>query len=248
MLLENLKKTGLNDKEARVYLSALDLGPAKIPDIAQKANIKRTTVYVVINSLMEKGLVSVYQSKKTKKFVAENPHRLGLILKEKQSYLRDIMPQLESLLKNQVGNRPEVSFYRGREGCLNILRQSLQKPNSEVLYIGSVADLYKITTEEYDDRHYVPTRLNKNIKFKALLFKDKGALKLKSKEKEYYREIKFLPKEYFFPCSALIFQDKVALISSGDELLGVLIQSTDLTQMEKQKFQLLWDCLDFSKH
>lgn len=242
-MLENLKKIGLTDKEAKVYLANLELGAARIPEIAEKSKIKRTTVYVVIDSLMQKGLVSIYQSKRTKKFVAESPQRLVSILKEKQNFLRKIVPQLEALVKNQKEGRPEVRFYHGREGCLSILSQSLKKPNSEVLYIGSVDELYKIISEEYDDRHYIPTRLNKNIKFKALLFEDKGALKLKKTERDYFREIKFLPKEYFFPCSTLVFQDSIAFISSIHELIGVVIQSADLAQTEKQKFKLLWDKL-----
>lgn len=242
-MLENLQKIGLTEKEAKVYLANLELGAAKIPEIAEKSKIKRTTVYVVVDSLIQKGLVSIYQSKRTKKFVAENPQRLVSILKEKQNYLRRIVPQLDALVKNQEEGRPEIRFYHGKEGCLSILAQTLKKPNSEVLYIGSVDELYKIITEEYDDRYYIPSRMNKNIKFKALLFKDKGALKLKSSERDYFREIKFLPDNYFFTSSMFIFQNKVAMISSAKELIGIVIQSVDLAQMEKQKFKLLWDKL-----
>jgi len=40
-----------------------------------------------------------------------------------------------------------------------------------------------------------------------------------------------------------IFQDKIALISSEKELIGIVIQSPDLAKMEEQKFRLLWDSL-----
>ena len=50
-ILENL---GLSDNEARVYLASLSLGSTTIMKIAQTAEIKRTTVYSVIDSLKQK--------------------------------------------------------------------------------------------------------------------------------------------------------------------------------------------------
>lgn len=242
-MLKTLQKLGLTDKEAKVYLANLELGPAKIPEIAAKSGIKRTTVYVVIDSLMQKGLVSFFQSKKTKRFAAEEPRKLGLLLQEKQDVLKQAMPQLEALTKTQKEAKPEVRFYKGQQGCISMLEQSLEKPNSEVLFIGSVANIYKVVSGEYDRHHYIPTRLKKKIKFKALFFKDKEALELKAKEKKELREVKFLPQDYFFPCSMFIFQDKIALVSSEKEFIGVVIQSADLAKMEEQKFRLLWDKL-----
>ena len=61
--------------------------------------------------------------------------------------------------------------------------------------------------------------------------------------KKNLREVKFLPKNFYFPSSMLIFQDKIALISSEKELVGIVIQSADLTEMEKQKFNLMWELL-----
>ena len=238
-MIKNLQKIGLSEKEAKIYLAILELGPSKIPDIAKKAKIKRTTVYVVVESLIQKGLVSYFKSKNTKKFVAEEPRKLSFILKERQDALKQIMPQLQALVKNLAEIRPEVRFYEGREGCLSILEQTLDKPHSEVMYIGSVKDIYKIITREYDFEHYIPARVKKDIKFKALVFFDRDALLLKKTARERLREVKFLPEGYFFPSSMFIFQDKIALLSSIKELIGVVIQSPDLAKMEEQKFKLL---------
>ncbi len=242
-MLKTLQKLGFTDKEAKVYLANLELGPSKIPAIAEKSGIKRTTVYVVVESLMQKGLVSFFKSRKTKKFVAEEPSKLSSLLKEKYIALKQIMPQLEALIKSKKENRPEVRFYRGQQGCLNVIQQSLEKPLSEVLFIGSVADIYKITTKKYDYEHYFPIRIKKKIKLKALYFKDKDSLELQINAKKNLREVKFLPKNYYFPSSMLIFQDKVALISSEKELVSIVIQSADLAEMERQKFNMLWDRL-----
>jgi len=83
--------------------------------------------------------------------------------------------------------------------------------------------------------------VKKDIKFKALVFFDRDALLLKKTARERLREVKFLPEGYFFPSSMFIFQDKIALLSSIKELIGVVIQSPDLAKMEEQKFKLLWN-------
>lgn len=242
-MLKILQKFGLTEKEAKVYLANLELGPAKIPEIAKKSRIKRTTVYVVIDSLIQKGLASFYQSKSTKKFIAEEPERLALLLQEKQDGLKQIMPQMQALIKTKKEKRPEVRFYQGKQGCLTILEQALETANSEILYLGSVKDIYKIVTKEYDYNHFIPIRLKNKIKFKALVFKDQGAQDLKKDEEKYLREIKFLPDKYFFESSQFIFQDKIALISSEKELIGIVIKSHDLAKMERKKFELLWSLL-----
>ncbi len=242
-MLSALQKIGLTQKEAKVYLANLELGPAKIPEIAQKSRIKRTTVYVVVETLMQKGLVSYFQSKESKKFVAEDPQRLQSILKERQEALTQVMPQLAALIKGKKAKRPEVRFYQGQQGCLTLLGQTLGISNSEVLFIGSIRDIYLIITKDYDYNHYIPARLKKNIQFTALVFRDQSAAVLKSTEKEQLRQIKFLPANFYFPSSMLIFQDKIALISSAKELVGVEIASADLAEMERQKFKLMWSKL-----
>ncbi len=57
MALESvLQAAGLTDKEARIYLAALELGQAPVLRIAQKAGIKRPTAYVTLGELQAKGL------------------------------------------------------------------------------------------------------------------------------------------------------------------------------------------------
>ncbi|MDZ4385041.1 MAG: helix-turn-helix domain-containing protein, partial [Candidatus Moranbacteria bacterium] len=76
MLEKDLQEIGLNEKEARVYLSALELGQSTVQDIAKKALVNRATTYFVIESLMKSGLMSSFQKGKKQYFVAADPDRL----------------------------------------------------------------------------------------------------------------------------------------------------------------------------
>ncbi|KXJ98680.1 MAG: Sugar-specific transcriptional regulator TrmB [Parcubacteria bacterium OLB19] len=56
-LLVILNKIGLTDNESRVYLASLQLGPAKVAQLSRISNVKRTTIYPIVESLHRKGLI-----------------------------------------------------------------------------------------------------------------------------------------------------------------------------------------------
>src|SRR6185436_5706207 len=97
-----LKKLGLKDKEAAVYLSCLQLGPSPVQPIARKAKVVRATTYVVLESLMNRGLITKYKEGKKTLFSAEPPRQLMRLLEkerediqEKQRELEHILPELQ---------------------------------------------------------------------------------------------------------------------------------------------------------
>ena len=54
-----LKKLGLTEKEAKLYINALELGSFSVMGIAHKSGIKRPTCYLILDELVKKGLVSI---------------------------------------------------------------------------------------------------------------------------------------------------------------------------------------------
>ena len=65
-----LQRVGLDERQAKVYLAALELGPSPVQKIAQRAGIPRATVYLVLNDLQGKGLITTYDEGKKTFFVA----------------------------------------------------------------------------------------------------------------------------------------------------------------------------------
>ena len=58
MLEQSLRNIGLSEKEAIIYLASLELGPSTIQEISKKAQLKRSSVYDLISSLVERGLMN----------------------------------------------------------------------------------------------------------------------------------------------------------------------------------------------
>jgi len=237
-----LSNYGLSDEEIKVYLAILSLGGATVREIASTTKIKRTTIYLIAERLMSKGIMGEYKAKYGTHYIVQTPKALLTKLEDVKTEIEAVMPQLKAIEKKEL-HEPNIKFYKGREGYLTILNDSLEGYSHEVLYLGSAQELNKIITERYVTGRYIPARLKKKITFKELVFPDKFSQELKKKDSQELRQTKFLPKNYIFNANMLIYADKVAYFTSRRELISVLVESKDITEMERKKFQLLWDKL-----
>ena len=75
---------GLTHKQAQVYIACLEAGPSKIPAIAVGAQIKRTTVYGIIEELEAMDLVTSSYKGKQKLYEAQDPATILTMLEGKK--------------------------------------------------------------------------------------------------------------------------------------------------------------------
>lgn len=76
MFVTTIEGLGLTEKESKVYLTSLRIGPASMQVLARKASIDRGTAYHVAQTLKEKGLFEVVQQGKRPLFRATHPRKL----------------------------------------------------------------------------------------------------------------------------------------------------------------------------
>ena len=94
---EILKSLGLSDKEIKIYLSNLQLGSNLVQEIANFAELNRTSTYDLLKSLEKKGFVS-YTIQSGKKFYqATKPNKLLDMLREREELVKKILPELNSI-------------------------------------------------------------------------------------------------------------------------------------------------------
>ena len=235
-----LQTYGLDDNEIAVYLACLELGPAKVQQIADKTKIKRTTIYLIAEKLKQRGLLSDFNKPSGVQYIASPPKQLLRNLKDQERGIEEALPELEALA-NVEASKPQVRFYEGKAGILEIVEDTLKIPNSEVLFMSSLSDIYQFVTAAYDEKYYIPTRVEKNIYFKALVRKDIRAHQLAKNNAKEMRELKFLPDNAVFTATQFIYQNKIAYISPKTEHIGIIIESTELANLEREKFNLLWN-------
>lgn len=117
-----LQNIGFKKEEAEIYLACLKLGTAKVSQLAKEVDIPRTSIYVYLKNLLEKGYI-----KKTKKagieyFSAINPAIILEDSKEKIESFSKIVPQLEKLL-DFPGNKPKVEYSDTAQGLLKLYEE-----------------------------------------------------------------------------------------------------------------------------
>ena len=112
-LIRELTKIGLNEKQAQVYVALQKLGEATAYKIAEECEVKKPTVYVILEELRKMGLVLKVPHAKKQLF---SPRDLDEYLAERRKDLdaaRRLVPALEKL-REQTFSR--VLFFSGLRG------------------------------------------------------------------------------------------------------------------------------------
>ena len=241
--LSQLQKLGLSQKEARLYLVALENGPATIAKLAQKSGLKRGTIYEFLAEMLEKGLLEVSISGKRKLYASVQPQKLKKIIDRQKEILDNLIPDL-SLLTSTSPAKPKIKFYEGKEGLVTAYYEILDIPNgSEVLGFATFQGIYKLFSESAI-KTYIKKRVAKKIKQKLIMPTDEYAHNHLNDIKRELRQTLMIPKDKFSITNEInIYQDKVAIISLGEEKVGVIIESKQIADTQRAIFNLLWDNL-----
>lgn len=243
MYEEVLREIGLSVNEARVYESMLDSGEVSVQEISIKSKVHRRNVYDALTKLVEKGLVSELFINGEKHFKSISPTRLLELLKEKETKLNKVLPEMEMKAKRKQEGE-EAYFYRGIEGFKNYL-QDILKTRKPVYFIGAKAFWLDPRLQHFL-YNFDKERRKLGIKFYHLfdyeVKKQKPEI-LKLVGKPY----KFLPKKYSSPTAVDIFGDYVVAfvgVSPGkldNEPVQFVMKSKRLADGYRKFFQFMWD-------
>jgi sugar-specific transcriptional regulator TrmB len=242
-----LKDFGLSDKESRVYVSLLELGPSVASEVAAKAKINRTTAYDILEALLSYGLISHVADSKKKSYMAEDPEQLVFYLnkksrefKDKSQEAKEILPELKSIY-NIIPRKPKVKYFEGDEGLITMYEDSLTAKTE----IWSWLDI-NVTLDfsaEYFNEYY-KRRAAKGIFIRAIVTEDSVSKRYQDEAKELLREVRMVPKEMMIDTpECYIYDDKVSYMSVR-ERFGVMIESKDIADAQRKLYELAWEKAD----
>jgi len=238
---KELEKIGLNLKEVAVYLALLELGQTNIERISKKSKVKRTTVYDVLNSLKEKGLVGkTFPNKKTFYF-AEDPRILRDILKERESSLEKIIPELLSIT-NFLDHKPKIRFYEGDAGLKEIYHETLKYPKTGI-DIWYPKNLSGELDSNFFINDYVPKRVKKSIWVRAISPVSKDIEKVVEKENQLRKVVFINVPDYDVEIGLMVYGGNKTAIMSYEEKIGLVIESEKVFKSLKSIFNFMWNVL-----
>ncbi len=247
-MLTTLMKLGLSEKEAKVYLAALELAQDTVQNISKKSGVNRPTTYVILEKLMQMGLISKVEKDKRTLFIAEDPRELENILEkqrreveDKKNELKEIMDELKAL-NNSNQEKPIVKFFVGEDGLVAMDKygRNLMKKGSETIAITPI-DLIekKFPTRR---REAVDIRVKLGVVSKAIYTHINGPIDNYTNKNEL-REGIFLPRDKFpIDSTITVYPDwGVKIFYFGDKPYGVVIESKEIAKNMKLLLELAWD-------
>lgn len=246
MIEKELLKLGLNEKEIKVYLAAMELGPRSVQEIARRAGINRVTCYVILENLMDFGLVTEINGEKGRIYAAENPQKLIEYLDKKEKELEstkkeisEIMPELFALF-NRTGDKPVVRYLEGIKGIRN-LQQEILASNSE--HIDNIVSLDAAFQhfQPHDFNDYRAELLKRDLKLRHITISKNYTYDYMPEG--YEKNHRILPADKFdFPGEVAIFDNFAAIFSYyGDQVVVIILEHPQVVKIMQSWFDLAWE-------
>ncbi|MCX6744922.1 MAG: MarR family transcriptional regulator [Candidatus Parcubacteria bacterium] len=241
-----LKNIGLTATETAIYLAGLDFPSIGVKELEKITGIKRTTIYHALNTLMQKGLVANKGTATRLAFIMTNPKDIKRlivsqihVLEDQQKELDEILPLLQPKNAKQL-TQSNILHYEGIAGIKLVVEQALYCKSRHWDIIAPNKNFFSEFDKKYAD-YFIQTRQDRQITARSLWENNPGRRSLTPEEIKD-RNPRYLPQvmEGHFKSVMIIFDDKVAIISSLDELSAILIQSPEIHDLFNAMFEGLW--------
>lgn len=245
VLIKKLLEFGLSDKEAKIYISLLELEVATVQEVAKHSGINRSSAYVVIENLTRKGFVGISDDKKIRHYIAASPETLlhsadGAAKKQIdiKSGIQSILPELKALHKGNK-RRPVLQIFEGENGIRELYADLFTTPSKE---IRTYANPFNIFNRFPDFAQWFDSeRSRRGIKLFLINPATKEVINLHkySKPGEPYESALIPEKDFKFYSDLAIYGDRVAFASPKDDF-GIIIENKDIADTLKNSFDLSW--------
>ncbi|MBU1136510.1 MAG: hypothetical protein KJ559_03305 [Nanoarchaeota archaeon] len=147
---------GMTKSETAVYLALLEIGSSTTGPIIKRAGIASGKAYLILDKLIQKGLVTYTIQSGTKHYQAKDPETLIDYFKMKQNELMKKEQKLQKIVKNlkikynEKISHPITEIYEGINGIksfYNFVLNDLKKYGGELKILGVPKD----AMEQFDE-------------------------------------------------------------------------------------------------
>jgi sugar-specific transcriptional regulator TrmB len=234
----------LSEKEKKILTSLYKIGEASVWRIAKDNGINRTTIYPLLEKLIEKGLVSKVGTNKKDIFRSISKEDLKSWTKKRTKQIEKENQQIIELAENK-NKKPsllsEVSYFEGLNGIRNLYADSWRDNKEKKIYcITDYESAYK-NLGSFFEKEYFPARLRHNVKVKNLIPESKEGREKMKTAKEMLREMKFIKIFENLGIEINIYDSKTSIILLDKKKpSGVIIKNEKIAEAMKNIFDYLW--------
>jgi sugar-specific transcriptional regulator TrmB len=241
MIQQYLQRLGFSDKETLLYLTMHKIGPSAASTLARLTKIKRTSIYDILNTLLEKNLILSFKNGNNTYYAIDDVNKLFYQEKEKLATAEKLVKELQSSPKNWEGL--QINYYKGIEGYREMYEDILRTRPKELLGWMHLDRFYDGIDPKREEQ-WTKERIRSGIKVRLLLQETNLTRNFKKKDNHSNRETRFINKKFLFNTTCFLYDNHIVLFDSSGELTCVRIHHPEFYKMQKQIFEMNWE---FSK-
>ncbi|MFH0906542.1 MAG: hypothetical protein V1824_04360, partial [archaeon] len=198
----------------------------------------RETTYTILQSLIQKGLISSSIKNNTRYFSAADPEMLVEILEQKKEKISTILSQLNEIKKTEY-RKPTVEFYEGKEGLKSVFKEIISI-NDKKIY-GIINSPHLVELLPLFTQQIIKQRVKKDITSYMILDPSKESAKFKFEDKDNLRQTKTLNFISNLNIGIYIFEDKIAFLTFDQDIpVGLVISNSAISSGMLEIHKHLW--------
>jgi len=166
-LLMTLQNYWFSEKEAKIYLTTLELGSSIASTIARRSEVNRVTAYTILNDFKKRGIANEVTKSEVKYFSVISAELLMKQLEQKYESFKSKLPDFLAV-EDKFWNRPKVQFFEWLEWIKKMYNDLLtykEEPIRSFLWRNEM-DEWLIA---YFDKQFIPYRVKKRISARVIL-------------------------------------------------------------------------------
>jgi sugar-specific transcriptional regulator TrmB len=241
-LLQNL---GLTKSQATVYLKLIEKGELSPPVVAKHVSETRSNAYMILQKLEELGLVQKLEKTKKITYQPLNPIALERLAEEKRTNATKVENQLKLAMPQALSyfysftEKPGIRLLQGIDGLKEIYKDTL-RTRKDIYFMRTPSADKDLLGDEYFNQ-YKKKRAELGITTYAYTTDIPPARRAAKAQDKVNKMVRTWIKreDYNAPVEINVYGDKVAFLSYGEELMGVIIQSPTIAESMRQVFKLI---------
>ena len=235
-----LKRLGLSEKEAQVYLASLRLGEATVTQIAHGMKMQRTTVASILDRLRERGLITQKTSKGRRVYWIEDPH----VLVEHEQARLHVVEQIAGRLHaqyHQADKKPSAEVFDTKEGLRKLITRvvaELRKGDEVLTFESPAANHYQAVLTDEMFHALAKQKDKKGVQTRSLVPSGQeesirpGAL-------EHNVQVRVMPPGVLVESSFWMYRNTLVLFS-GTHTFAVVISHRHMKESMASLFEMAW--------
>lgn len=243
-IVDNMLKTlDISYPARRVYLDLVRHGESPARLIAERLSMTRPSVYGHLNMLTDIGLLGEREVDGKAMFGIHDIDDLPRMLEEKMETMKKTTQAFEKerdVLKKETKTvEPKIKFFEGKEGLRRLYRDLLWESDALIETIWPHEQMADVLGEE-EIRSFNRKRIRHKIKIHTIWPARTKPKRGFWKGEDWGVERRIAPPGFAWTMQYSIYGDKVAFMSSKDELFGFVVASREFASLMRTQFRALW--------